>query len=369
MKHPIPAALAHLPDALRDLEKRHLLRSRQEPRPPGSHSFCSNDYLGLAHLAPPPVATGAGSSPLLAGQTPEHAALEAALAAWLRVECALAFSTGFAANVGLLPALAQAGDHIFSDTLNHASIIDGARLSRAETHVYAHCDIDALDALLRGHPHGRHWVVTESYFSMDADAPDLPRLRAVCDRHCAALVLDEAHALGVLGPDGRGLAAAAGVLPDVLVGTLGKALGAGGAFVAGCRPLVDWLWNRCRSFVFSTGLSPALAAASRRSVDHLLANPALRSRVLGLADRFRAGLTGLGLAPLGFGHVVPVVVGAAPAALRAAADLRALGVHVLAVRPPTVPHGTARLRFTLSAAHSDDDVDRALAAIRSTLPW
>ena len=206
-------------------------------------------------------------------------------------------------------------------------------------------------------------MVTESYFSMDADSPDLAGLRAACDEHDAALVVDEAHALGVLGPEGRGLCAEADVEPDVLVGTLGKALGAGGAFVAGSADLVAWLWNRARSFVFSTGLSPALAASALGSLRRAQGDAALRATTLERAAQLRGGLARLGLRPLGYGHVVPVVVGDSRDAVRLAARLAEQGFAVRAIRPPSVAEGTARIRFTASASQTPEDVDRLLDAL------
>jgi 8-amino-7-oxononanoate synthase len=260
-------------------------------------------------------------------------------------------------------ALAGPADLIVSDALNHASLIDGARLSRARIEVVPHLDVAAVDRALRRPRPGRAFVVTESYFSMDADSPDLAALRSVCDERGAALLVDEAHALGVLGPDGRGLCVEAGVSPDALVGTFGKAFGAGGAFVAGCPALVAWLWNRARSFVFSTGLSPAVAAAALRGIRTARQEPARRARVLAAAARLRAGLDRLGLRPLGRGPILPCIIGEPGRAVRFAAALQAQGIDVRAIRPPSVPAGTARLRFTVTAAHTEADIERCLAAV------
>ena len=199
---------------------------------------------------------------------------------------------------------------------------------------------------------------------MDADGPDLARLRHVCDEHDAALYLDEAHALGMFGPRGRGLAAAAGVAPDVFVGTLGKAFGGQGAFVAGSRSLRDWLWNRARSFVFSTGLSPAAAAAATSALVDVAGSAQRRERVQSLAARMREGLSAGGRRPLGFGHIVPVVVGSSDRAAALSDALATEGLVVPPIRPPTVPEGTARLRFTLTARHDARDIERALDTCR-----
>jgi 8-amino-7-oxononanoate synthase len=366
VKHPTPPALGFLDEALAEARRRDLLRDRPPPTEPGL-SFCSNDYLGLAGEPAPPLAGGAGASRLVSGDRPIHAELEAEVAALVGQPDAIVFSSGYAANVGLLSALAGPGDLVVSDALNHASIIDGSRLSKARIEVVPHLDLAAVERALRAPRSGRAFVVTESYFSMDADSPDLGALRALCDAHGAALIVDEAHALGVLGPEGRGRCLEAGVSPDALVGTFGKAFGASGAFVAGCPALVAWLWNRARSFVFSTGVSPAVAGAALNGVRLARARPALRERVLAAAAQLRTGLERLGLKALGYGHIVPWVVGEPARALRIAADLRREGVDVRAIRPPTVPVGAARLRFTVTAAHSGADIERALAAIAGVL--
>jgi 8-amino-7-oxononanoate synthase len=357
------SALAHLEQALLALAQEGLLRARPLLAAPGTISFCSNDYLGLADRVAPPHPSGCGASRLVCGETAEHVDLETAIASWLQTEGALVFSSGYAANVGVLSALASRGDLVVSDALNHASIIDGARLSRAEVAIVPHCDLEAISAALARPRRGRAWVVTESYFSMDADGPDLRLLRETCDRHDAALVVDEAHALGVLGPDGRGLCAAAGVVPDVLVGTLGKSLGACGAFAAGSATLVQWLWNRARSFVFSTGLSPAVAAAALANLRTSLDEPARRARVVAASTHLRNGLTGRGARLRGAGHIVPWVVGDVTEAVELAAALRKRGVHVVAIRPPTVPQGEARLRLTVTARHDESSIERFLSAL------
>ncbi len=364
MKQALPRALRHLEGQLRDLEERGLLRTRTTPIEDVARTFCSNDYLGLAASV-----GGAGASRLIAGERPEHRALEAAVAGWLNVPAALAFSSGYAANVGVLSALVEPGDLVVSDQLNHASIIDGCRLSRGKTAIVPHLDLDAVARALAGSRSGRAWVVVESYFSMDADGPDLPRLRTLCDDADAGLIVDEAHAMGVFGEQGRGRCDAAGVAPDVLVGTFGKALGAAGAFVAGSSPLIAWLWNRARSFVFSTGMSPQVAASAARAIEVVRANEDLRARLHANAARLRGGLAGLGLTVLGSGPIIPVLVGDARRAVEAAARLRQAGVHVQAIRPPTVPVGGSRLRVTTTARHSSEDVDRAVEAFRGALPW
>lgn len=373
MKQSVPRGLAHLEGELESLAASGLLRQRPPTARVGTVSFCSNDYLGLAvprsHGAP----SGAGASRLVAGEHEEHRELERGLASWLGAESALLFSSGYAANVGLIQALAWSPDDlILSDALNHASIVDGCRLARAETRVFPHLDLDALRAeLARPRPMGRRgrtWVITESYFSMDADSPDLSALRSLCDEHEAALVVDEAHALGVLGPEGRGLLAEADVAADVTVGTLGKSFGGMGAFVAGCDALTSWLWNRARSFVFSTGLSPEAAAAGLAALGEIRSQPALRVATLARSEQLRAGLRRLGLTPFGYGHVIPWVIGDSREAVRLAGALREAGFAVQAIRPPSVPPGTARIRLTASARQRPGDIDALLSAIERLLP-
>jgi 8-amino-7-oxononanoate synthase len=289
------------------------------------------------------------------------------VADWLATDASLAFSSGYAANTGLLGAVAGPDDLVVSDALNHASIIDGIRLSRARIAVVPHCDAESVCRALRQRRERRAFVVTETYFSMDADSPDLRALRQICDELDAALVVDEAHALGVLGPSGRGLAAEAGIQADALVGTFGKAFGVAGAFVAGSSTLIQWLWNRARSFVFSTGLSPVVASAALESLMVALETPALRETARHRAQALRDGMERVGAEPSGYGHIVPWIIGDVRDALRLAAGLRARGIHALAVRPPSIPYGTARLRLTSTAAHSREDIERAIAAIGAVL--
>lgn len=376
--------LAHLTTMLEQLERDGLRRGPPPPGAPGELSFCSNDYLGLASRPAPPVASGAGASRLITGEREEHRRLERAFATWLEADDALAFTSGYAANVGTLSALAAPGDLVVSDALNHASLIDGARLSRARVAVVSHGDAGAIARALDDRAEARAWVVVESYYSMDADGPDLAAVRAICDARGAGLYVDEAHALGVLGPRGRGRCAEAGIVPDVLIGTLGKAFGGQGAFAVGRAVLRDWLWNRARSFVFSTGLAPVSAAAAVRALQDVIEHPELAARVTELSARLRAGLVAAGAleAPhgsievadddprmfvLGFGHVVPVLVGSPARAVRLAGRLRDRGVHAQAIRPPTVPAGRARLRLTVTAKHGPDDIDRAVEAFASTV--
>ncbi len=365
--------LRHLAGELAALKEGGLLRTPPVPEPEGAAllNLCSNDYLGYASEPWPGTVTGrsgAGASRLVSGNLAAHESAEAALASWLGTEAALLFSSGYAANVGTMAALAGRGDVVVSDALNHASIIDGCRLSGAEVRVVPHLDLVATEAALAGASNARHrWVVTESYFSMDGDSPDLVRLRALCDRHDAGLVLDEAHVLGVLGPHGRGLSAEAGITPDVLIGTAGKSLGLHGAFVAGSQALRLWLWNRARSFVFSTGVSPTLATALASRIERVAADDGARAQLEARGAQLRAGLALLGVPGVasGRGPVLPWVVGASEATVALSRRLRDQGVLVQAIRPPTVPTGTARLRITVHARLSSEDVERTLAAFHA----
>jgi 8-amino-7-oxononanoate synthase len=370
--HVKQSGLDFLHGELESLREADLLRTpAPEPLAGDALTFCSNDYLGLGCIpferseAP----GGAGASRLILGDREEHRAAERAFAAFTRRSAALLFPSGYAANVGLVAALAGRGDLVVSDALNHASIVDGARLSRATVKIVPHLDLAAAEDALRDRAaHRRAFIVTESYFSMDADSPDLVALSALAERFDAALLVDEAHALGVLGDGGRGLAAAAGVRADAVTGTLGKAFGAAGAFVAGSADLYTWLWNRARSFVFTTGSSPALAAHAAANLAKVASMPELRATVLARATQLRDGLATLGVHALGYGPIVPWVLGSADTALAAAAALREEGILVQAIRPPTVPPGTARIRFTVTARHSEEDVARLIAAVAKVLP-
>jgi 8-amino-7-oxononanoate synthase len=330
----------------------------------------SNDYLGLARQDVPgdrnPAPIGAGASRLVSGTHPEHRQLERAIASWLGFEECLVFSSGYAANVGAISGLAGPGETILSDALNHASIIDGCRLSRAETVVLPHRDAAAVErALAAGH--GVRWVVTESYFGMDGDSPDLGALRRLCDAHGAALVVDEAHAVGVFGPEGRGLCAERGVVPDVLVGGMGKALGIHGGFVACSRVFRDWLWNRARSLVFSTAPSPVLCALATARIRQAREAEGARARLRELELRLMEGLRRSGVeTPAGrHGPLFPVVLGTESAVFGGAARARELGVLCHPIRPPTVPRGSSRLRVTLRADMKDGDVDRIARALEA----
>jgi 8-amino-7-oxononanoate synthase len=324
--------------------------------------FCSNDYLGLAdHRLPQadaPAPNGSGASRLIAGDLQAHRDLEAELAAWLRSEDAVLFPSGFQLNVGVLPALLEAGDRVDSDALNHASIIDGLRLSRARIHVLPHGRAPTPAASLDDD--GVHWWITESLFSMDGDRLDLTAAEAHT-RRGGALYVDEAHALGLF-EHGLGLAGALPMAPTVTVGTLSKAVGVAGAFVAASAPICAWLRNRSRSFVFSTGVSPLVVAALRDAVALVRSarGDALRADLWRNAEAMARAFDAA--APPS--PIFPLLVGDNADALRVAADLLDRGWHVQAIRPPTVPVGTARLRITVSAGHSLDHVEALAADVR-----
>ncbi len=359
---------------LDELSARGLLRMpRTEPESPDRLVLCSNDYLGYAQDPPMPAdrtaCGGSGASRLISGDSPSHRQLEAQVAEWMHTEAALLFSSGYAANVGVVSSLMGKDDVIISDALNHASIIDGCRLSRAQVKVVPHRDTDAVeDALLQHQGARARLVVTDAYFSMDGHCPDVTRLRELCSRHDAALMVDEAHALGVFGPQGRGVCARQNVSPDILIGTLGKAVGLQGAFVAASQSVCHWLWNRARSFVFSTAPSPWLASALSARIARLAADDAARTRLSTITERFRTTLLQRG-APIGGseGPIIPWHVGDSEKAVRFSRELSDAGLFVQAIRPPTVAPGTSRLRITLHARLSDAELDHAIACLSRLL--
>ena len=336
--------------------------------------LASNNYLGLAsdpRLRAAAVAAverwgcGTGASRLITGHTELHAEVERRIAAWKGAEAALLFPSGYQANVGTIATLVGRGDHVYSDALNHASIIDGCRLSRATIHAYPHGDVRALERELAATPPGgRRLIVTDSVFSMDGDRAPLPALVAMAEAYHSWLMVDEAHAAGVLGARGAGLAEADGVTDRITVhmGTLGKALGSAGAYVAGSRALVELVLNRARSFVYTTGIVPAAVAAAGAALDVVAAEPERRETLLAHAETLRHGFRALGLDARGDTQIVPVVVGDNARALAFAAELLERGVLVHAIRPPTVPAGTARLRVAPMATHTPAQIERVLAA-------
>lgn len=376
------AELARLQQAglLRALEASRARPGAEIELRPGERliNLSSNDYLGLAgderigsalaegarHWG-----AGAGASRLVTGDSLAHRALEAELARFEGTEAALLFNSGFAANCGLLASFAGPEDLILSDELNHASIIDGCRLSRARVIKVRHADPQAFADALAGARARRVILVTDSVFSMDGDRAPLAELAALCERHGALLFVDEAHATGVLGPRGAGLSAELRLEPDARMATLSKAAGTVGAYVAASRAVCDLLLNRARPLVFSTALPPAIVCAALEAV-RLLAGPegdARRERLWSNVARFAAGLRALGLDARETSPILPVLLGAPERAVAVAARLRERGVLVKAIRPPTVPQGTSRLRIALSAAHTDAQLDLALSALRDSL--
>ncbi len=336
-------------------------------------AFCSNDYLGLA--ADPALATalaegaarwggGAGASHLVSGHYTVQDELETALARFVRAERALYFTTGYMANSGIIPALAGRGDAVFADRLNHASLVDGMLLSRADMQRYPHLDLDALSRMLEASRARRKLIVTDAVFSMDGDVAPLAALLELATRHDAWLLVDDAHGFGVLGPQGRGALAEAGlggsaqVWRVIYVGTLGKAAGVSGAFAAGHAEVVDWLLQKSRTYIFTTAAPPALAHALLASVALIEAGDARRQRLAQLIGRLRArlSLSRWRLMPSRT-PIQPVLIGDNAETLAVARALWNESLWVPAIRPPTVPAGSARLRISLSAAHTCADVD------------
>lgn len=340
--------------------------------------FCSNDYLSLA--ADPRIAHavaeavrrygyGAAASRLISGTMELHRRLEDRFAAWLGKEAALLFSSGFAANEALLRTLPERGDLVLLDRMDHASLIDGATAGSARFRRYDRNDGSRLERLLAQEGPRHRYIVTESVFSMDGDIPDLARLVELRRRHKAILILDEAHAIGCLGPTGAGLAEAAGLLDeiDIVVATLGKALAASGAIVAGPRVVIDYLINRARAFIYTTAPPPAHCAAVLTAMDILQTESERRHRLARNAARLRGRLAEMGLSAPGTMHIVPILLGSADRAVKVSRALLDRGYLVAAIRPPTVPPGTARLRVSLQADHTDDQIDGFCDALREVL--
>ena len=344
-------------------------------------AFCSNDYLGLARhpeliqaLQRAAAAAGVGStaSALICGHHREHAMLEAELAAWTGRERALLFSSGYMANLGVLQALLAHGDVCVQDKLNHASLLDAAALAGAELKRYPHADTDGATRQLANRPQAAALLATDGVFSMDGDIAPLAALAELGRSQGALLLVDDAHGLGVLGPHGAGSVDDAGLDQDqvpLLMGTLGKALGSAGAFIAGPASLIDGIAQFARTHIYTTALPPALAAAARVAVRLASTDDERRQRLQARIARFRAGAIQLGLPLMPSSTAIqPLLLGHATAALQAAQALRQHGLLVGAIRPPTVPQGQARLRITLSAAHRDEQIDRLLDALASTIP-
>lgn len=336
-------------------------------------NFSSNNYLGLANHPALGVAAksaidrygcGTGASRLISGNMTLHEELERKIAEFKGTEAALVFNSGFQANTGIISTLVGEGDAVFSDALNHASIVDGCRLSRAKAVVYAHLDMNHLEGeLKRSSSARRKLIITESLFSMDGDEAPLADIVGLAERHGAMVMVDEAHATGVYEPNGAGLVAKLGLGDGVFVqmGTLGKALGGFGAYVAGSKALRDLLINRCRSFIFTTSLPPAVMAMAIAAIDLVGREPGRRKALADNSERLRAGLRGLGYLLGDSGRqILPLMVGDANPCMDLSQRLLERGVFAHGIRPPTVPPGTSRLRITLMATHTQHQLDQAL---------
>ena len=341
-------------------------------------NFSSNNYLGLA--AHPEVIQGmvrytqlygAGStaSRLIAGNTEAHRELESAVARWKGTEAAVLFGSGYQANVGILSSLVESADLVISDELNHASIIDGCRLSRARVEIYPHLDMNRLEDLLRLGGFRRKLVVTESVFSMDGDQAPLNEIAGLCTRWGALLMVDEAHASGLFGPQGQGLAAEHDVVPEIQMGTLSKAIGASGAYVAGTKALIDLLINKARSLVYSTAPPPGVMGAALAALRIITSEEGsarrgfLRKNVKNFQDLLSSRLNSY----FRGSHIVPVLIGDSGRTMTVGNECLDRGVFVQGIRFPTVPEGTARLRFTLMSDHLEEDLERAVAVLQDVL--
>jgi 8-amino-7-oxononanoate synthase len=377
-----------LGDALQEIDAAGLKRSLRSLTPLGPTRalyrgrevvlFCTNNYLGLTHH-PRVVAragealatygTGSGAARLVSGHTPLHQALEEAVARFKGCARALVFPAGYMANLAVIGTLAGRDDVIFCDRLCHASLLDGCLLSGAKLVRFRHNDPDSLRQLLARHPGRRRFLVTEGVFSMDGDTAPLAELHALAEEFSLTLILDDAHATGVLGPEGRGAAAAYNIPAEHLVttGTLSKALASLGGFVAGSGFLIEYLVNRARPFIFTTALPPASAAAALAALEVLESEPEILHRLWDNVARLQRELAARGLKVSRDSPIMPLVLGSPDRALRAAERLLERGYYVPAIRPPAVPPGTARLRITVSAAHTAAEIDAFAAAVAEVL--
>ena len=389
MKNEAGSRLNWIEQQLQHLESNDLLRrlaTRESPPVAGLVqidgqqfiNFGSNDYLGITaseemvnavnHYVSQ-LGWGAGASPLVNGRGTLHRRLEQELADFEETEAALLFPTGYAANVGTICSLVGKSDVVFSDELNHASIIDGCRLSGAQVLVYRHNDMDHLESLLTESKSsaGRRLIVTDGLFSMDGDLAPVPKLVELAQQFDAMLMVDEAHATGVFGDQGRGVCEHFGIEQqvDVRVGTLSKALGSLGGFIVGPQSLIDWVCNRARTYVFSTAQPEAIAGASLAALKIVREQPQRRERLLELANRLRGQLSELGFETGNSeSQVIPILVGESDLAVKMSEQLRAKGIYIPAIRPPSVPSGNARLRVSLSSDHTDAQIDSLVSALK-----
>ena len=338
----------------------------------------SNSYLGLsvdpkvkkaAQEALEKYGTGSGGSRLVSGSSDLHRELEERIAAFKKTEAAILFSSGYLANVGTISALVGPGDVIYSDELNHASIIDGCRLSHTEIKVYKHCDVEHLDSLTSSNKsRNKKLIVTDTVFSMDGDLAPLPEIVELSEKYGCMLMIDEAHATGVLGKRGSGATEYYGVEDrvNIVMGTLSKAVGSLGGYIAGSQELIDFIRNRVRSYIFDTSLPASSLAASIAAIDIIEFEPERREHLWHLIKKFKSGLEKLGLNILpSYSAVIPVLIGEAQPALDFSHKLREKGVYTPAVRPPSVPPGKCRIRATLMATHKEEQIDRALGAFKA----
>ena len=341
-------------------------------------NFASNDYLGLAGNADIAQAladgalhwgAGSGASHLVSGHLTPHERLETEIAAFTGFERALTFSTGYLANLAVTPTLAGRGDAVFADKLNHASLIDAMQLAKAngaDVQRYPHNDVAALERQLAASSAARKIIVTDAVFSMDGDLAPLPLIYALAERYDAWLVIDDAHGFGVLGPHGEGSLAHFNLPASpriLLMGTLGKAAGVGGAFVAGSATAIDYLLQKGRSYIFTTAAPPSIACALSKSLNIIRSGDALRTNLMARIAQLRDGLAGKPLLPSATA-IQPYIVGDNEAAVALSKALWERGLWVPAIRPPTVPKGTARLRISVSAAHTAGDIDHLLSALK-----
>ena len=340
--------------------------------------LASNNYLGLttdpkvkeaARRALEKYGTGSGGSRLVSGSSDLHRELEERITGFKKTEAAILFSSGYLANVGTISALVEPGGVIYSDELNHASIIDGCRLSHAEIKIYKHCDVEHLNSLLASNESkNKKLIVTDTVFSMDGDLAPVPELVELAEKYGCMLMIDEAHATGVLGKRGSGATEYFGIEDRVpiVMGTLSKAVGSLGGYVAGSKKLIDFLRNRARTYIFDTSLPASSLAASLAAIDIIEFEPERRKHLWYLIEKFKSGLKNIGLELLpSYSAVIPVLIGEAQPALDFARMLRGNGVFTPAVRPPSVPPGKCRIRATLMATHKEEHIERALRAFKA----
>jgi 8-amino-7-oxononanoate synthase len=376
-------------NVIKQLQADGLLRSLQRVEPdPHGHSgrvmiggrsvilLASNNYLGLADhprikeaamTAIRQYGFGSGASRLISGNGPSHEALEKRIAQFKQTEAALIFSTGYMANLGILPCLIPSEGLVIADRLCHASLIDGCRMSGGRFRVYEHGDLVQLERLLVKKPANQPTlIVTDGIFSMDGDIAPLPKLIELADRHGAVVFVDDAHATGVIGKEGRGTLEHFGLKPGsaIQMGTLGKALGCFGAYVAGSRVLIDFLINKAKTFIYTTALPPAVAAAARAGFDVLEEEPQLRERLWRNRNYYADGLKSLGFDTLkSETPIIPIMIGDDRLAIIVSQRLLEAGVFAPAIRPPTVPKGTSRIRTTIMASHTREDIDHVLESL------